>query len=41
MSGERAGQKPPGIARAERALEDRAEIGTQPRERRGVQDIVQ
>lgn len=38
MSGEHAGQKPPGIARAKRALEDRAEIGTQPCERR---DIVQ
>lgn len=42
MRGERAGQKTPGIARATRALEDHAEIGTQPRDRRGgIQDAVQ
>jgi hypothetical protein len=41
MRGERTVQQAPGIAGTQRALEDGAQIGTQPRQRRGVGDAVQ
>jgi hypothetical protein len=41
MGGERANQKPRGIARTERGGDDRGEIEAQPGQRRGVGDVVQ
>jgi hypothetical protein len=41
MRGERTDQQPAGIAGAQRAVEDGAQVGTQARQGRGVRDAGQ